>query len=105
MKLEDYVTQMRYLELDCKKYLGENNPYSSDELQCGKYYEAMEAIINELELDHEIDPVEAESFLQSCKNLKDKGISWFIKEEINLVKVSEEFERIVGIHRERGEKE
>lgn len=103
MKLEDYVAQMWYLELDCKKYLGENNPYSSDELQSGKYYEAMKAIINKIARNNEIDFIEADKFLQTNKNLENKTISWLIKEEIDLVKVSEEFERIVGIYRERGE--
>ena len=103
MKLEDYVTQMRYLELDCKKYLGENNPYSSDELQCGKYYEAMKAIINEIDRNNKIDFIEAYKFLQTYKDLENKTISWLIKEEVDLVKISEEFERIVGIYRERGE--
>ena len=103
MKLEDYVTQMRYFELYCKNYLGENNPYSSDELQCGKYYEAMKAIINEIDRDNKIDFIEAENFLQTYKNLQDKGLSWFIKEKIDLINISEEFERIVGIHRKRGE--
>lgn len=85
----------RYLELYCNEYLGENNNFSSDNIEIDKFYSAMIAIIDKLLFENKIDAVKARDFKIKYSALENKSFNYFRREKIDIFSIFKEFKNII----------
>lgn len=87
----------RYLELYCNEYLGENNNFSSDNIEIDGFYNSMVAIIDKLLFENKIENLkDVDNFKTDYALLKNMSFNDFRREKIEIFSIFEDFKRIIG---------